>query len=140
MMSITSTLPICPSSIARGAWVLGNWAIKRAFPNGKNYDKYDRLVIVYPFKEGEECGWLGVTNVKPNALQSPLSSSFGYLLIRAGLPHAGVDVMVHEFGHSLGMYHSAMTKMAIAIFLHTKRMAIRNVPWPVRPCPTIPFS
>ena len=93
-----------------GLWSIGNWAIKRAFPNGENYDKYDRIVIIYPFKEGEDCGWWGITHVKKNGLESKPSSSFGYLLIQAGIHNNGIDVMVHEFGHSLGLWHSAMDK------------------------------
>ena len=94
----------------RGLGVIGSWAIKRAFPNGKNYEKYDRLIIIYPFKEGEDCGWWGITNVQDDGLHHPLGDSFGYMLIRSGIPKNGVDVMIHEFGHSLGLWHSAMDK------------------------------
>ena len=95
-------------SCSRGLWVLGHWAVMRAFPNKENYDKYDRLIVIYPFKKGEDCGWWGVTTVRENALEYGLDASFGYMLIRSGLPGNGIDTMVHEFGHSLGFNHSAM--------------------------------
>ena len=86
---------------------LVDWVAKR----GVDHTVYSRLFILYPFGSNEAtCSWTGVTH-QTSLAQTPsvTSAGLGAIFIKANLPtNERLNVMLRQFGHSIGMMNSAM--------------------------------
>ena len=85
------------------------WAYERVFPptHGLVGGGYNRVIIIYPFGSDDNCRWAGITNlVDFNSNEYASVTGSGNIIVRAG--ENRLVEMVHEFGHTLGMKHSAM--------------------------------
>ena len=85
------------------------WAYRRVFPptHGVYGGGYNRIFIIYPFGENDHCNWAGITDlIDFNNYEYASYAGPGNIIIRAGVDR--VMEMVHEFGHTIGMRHSAM--------------------------------
>ena len=85
------------------------WSYERVFPptHGLAGGGYNRVFIIYPFGENDHCNWVGITNLTDfNTNEYAAVTGSGNIIIRAGEDR--VMEMLHEFGHTMGMRHSAM--------------------------------